>query len=342
MMSIVLLVLATTADAIAKSAGLKVDTYENCALHGTPSSSSIVPLLDFQVQMGGSAEVTGTLTYEATGLYAFDCAFGGGQLVFVWVDDHLVCHTDPPFGNTESSTDGSPQYPLEVDKGTAASIVIHIYSYAEAGPISSAALANVTVRWAALAAPMHAGARPTFVSVPAAALSATSSPLELHRRQLQRELKNGWNLWTYNLLAVARLPESFAISLALCKISSQECLTEVKIEDPLDHGQGSAVRVGPFAADQSYWQLYVAHAGLNVSVSATGGNGTLHLLVEPLGCSSATPAAPASSASTASSASSASSSLGSASASSSSDAALNCSDYALVVSPRFVWFRAGV
>jgi len=82
----------------------------------------------------------------------------------------------------------------------------------------------------------------------------------------------------------------------------------------------------------------VAYAGLNVSVSATGGNGTLHLLVEPLGCSSAS-AAPASAAS---SASSASASFGSTSSSSSSDAALNCSDYALVVSPRFVWFRAGI
>ena len=36
-----------------------------------------------------------------------------------------------------------------------------------------------------------------------------------------------------------------------------------------------SVRVGVFATDQSYWQFYVEYKGLNVSLSVTGGNGTL-------------------------------------------------------------------
>lgn len=102
-----LLAAVLTASAAAE---LKLDLFENNAISGTPNTTSTVPSLDFQVAMRGSAEVTGTLTYDETSLYAFDCAFGGGQIVFVWVNDHLVCHTNPPFGNTPSSTDGSPEY----------------------------------------------------------------------------------------------------------------------------------------------------------------------------------------------------------------------------------------
>ena len=97
-------------------------------------------------------------------------------------------------------------------------------------------------------------------------------------------------------------------------------LTETKIESTLPGG-GYAVRVGPFAADQSYWQLYVSYAGLNVSISATGGTGPLNLLVEPLGCAGAAGTEVAGGAA--------------------APEALNCSDFALVISPRYVWFRAG-
>jgi len=268
--------------AMLTTAGLRADFFDNSALHGPPSRTSSVHSLDFQVPVRGSVELTGTLAYDEATYYAFDCTFGGGQLVFVWVADHLVCHTNPPFGNTESSTDGSPEYPLPAKKGERAPVVVHVYSYAEAGPVTSAGTANVTVRWAKLAAPMHAGATPAYSPVPAGNLSPESSANELKRRALQSGLKVGWNLWTYNLLDVARLPQSYALSLALCQLSTQKCLTETKIEDG-----GTAVRVGPFATDQSYWQLYLSFAGLNTSISVTGGQGALNLLVEPLDCAPA-------------------------------------------------------
>ena len=37
------------------------------------------------------------MTLGASPYYAFNCTYGGGQLVFVWLADHLICHTDPPF-----------------------------------------------------------------------------------------------------------------------------------------------------------------------------------------------------------------------------------------------------
>ena len=287
-------------------ATLNVDTYDNCALHGA-STATAVPSLDFTVAMGGSAEVTGLISFNEAGYYAFDCSFGGGQLVFVWVDDHLVCHTNPPFGNTPSSTDGSPQYPLHYGKGASVPIIVHIYAYAEEGPITSAANANVTVQWATLLEPMSAGAKPTFVPVPASILSPATTPNEQRRRELQKGLASGWNLWTYNLLDVTKLPDSFALSLALCQLSTSACLRQTNIEDT-----HASIRVGPFAADQSYWQLYVWFAGVNVSISVTGGASALNVLVEPVNCSRP-----------------------------GGGVGLNCSDYALVVSPRFVWFRAG-
>ena len=47
----------------------------------------------------GSAEVVGTLTFPKETSYAFECTFAEGMMAFVWIRDHLVCHTRPvPFG----------------------------------------------------------------------------------------------------------------------------------------------------------------------------------------------------------------------------------------------------
>ena len=47
--------------------------------------------------------------------------------------------------------------------------------------------------------------------------------------------------------------------------------------------QAASIRVGPFAIDQSYWQFYLGFEGANLSLSYTGGNGTLHILATPQG-----------------------------------------------------------
>ena len=112
----------------------------------------------------------------------------------------------------------------------------------------------------------------------------------------------------YNLIGLVHLPDSSVLTTAFCQLSTGECLTATRIEDTKAH-----VRVGPFAIDQSYWQLYVAFRGLNTSISVVGGMRQLQLLVEPLNCAAGPPA------------------MGT----------VNCSDYELVLLARYQWLRPG-
>ena len=293
-------------------AQLKVERFAGASPHGTPISSSTVDSLDLTLgNFTGGVAVSGqiVLPKHAASFYAFDCTFQGGQIAYVWIDDHLVCHTDPPFGNTASSTDGSVVNPL-VGAGTSTRhVLVHIASASldGSGRVTSGPVASVSVRWAGLAAPLAAGAAPHFESIPSSLLEPARSPLESQRRALQDGLKNGWNLWGYNLIGLVRLPDSSVLTTALCTLSTAKCLTATRIEDPK-----AAVRVGPFAIDQSYWQLYLGFEGLNVSISVAGGHGPLHLLVEPLNCGSG-----------------------------SGSGSVNCSDFELVMLPRYQWFRPG-
>ena len=283
--------------------------------------------------------------------------------------DYLVCHTDPPFGNTPSSTDGCPENPLSGTKGEQSPVVVHVYNL-----LNGSNAATVSVRWSPLAVPLASGSTPVSVAIPASALSPVLPSAEVTRRALQDGLKVGWSTWSYNMLGVVRLPESSVrvrnvhclslclvlarlallwpclvlhrtavpwfhvtsrtwpfprlktrarahththtqartrahtraqvLTTAVCKLSTQQCLVATHIEDT-----AASIRVGVFAIDASYWQFYVMYDGLNISMSFSGGNGTLSAVVEPLGCS---------------------------------DAATNCSDYALVSMARFAWLRRGV
>ena len=303
----------------AAQGALRFETFENVALSGSPSSSGAIDSeLRLAVPVGGSTSLSGTLTYPTTGYYSFLCDFAGGQLVFVWILDHLVCHTNPPFGTRGQSTeDGTIVNPLRSREGQSVPILIHIYSASldDSGVATSEANASLSVNWLAQDAPLPLGGEPASGRVPIAGqfLSAETPDGEKKRRALQDALKVGWNTWSHSLLSIVRLPESYMLITALCQLSTQTCLDETYIED-----SNAAVRVGVFAADQSYWQFYAGFAGANVSFSVSGGNGTLHFLAEPLGCGGAT-----------------------AEAGGAAGAGVNCSDYALVVLPRYQWFRLG-
>ena len=107
--------LATALLFASTSATLHVASYDSYDVGGPhPTSTSTVDNLDLSLPVNGSAELTGTLTLGGSPYYAFNCSFGGGQLVFVWLADHLVCHTDPPFpmAGQGHSTDGIPSNPL--------------------------------------------------------------------------------------------------------------------------------------------------------------------------------------------------------------------------------------
>jgi len=221
--------------ALAASAELALDSFDSCATTGKPTSSETVSSLDFSLpKLGCAAEVTGTITLTGAKYFAIDCTLTGGQLAFVWVGDHLVCHSNPPFGNTPSSTDGSAENPLP-GNGRELPIVIHVYAKSDPnGTVVSNATAGVSVRWAPLASPMAAGSKPPLQPVPSSALSPRSSAGELQRRALQKGLLAGWNTWSYNMLEVVRLPHSFGLNTALCQLSTGKCLQSTKVEQ---HGQ---------------------------------------------------------------------------------------------------------
>jgi hypothetical protein len=285
------------------TSGVTMTTFGNSAMHGTPLTNTTVPNLELSVPLSptvGSAEITASLTFDKDIMVAFNCTFGEGIIAFVWIRDHLVCHTRPvPFGNSPSSTDGSPEYPLPVKNGQIDPVVVHVYN---TGANKTSA---ITIQWAELEAPLAKGSAPPTVPVPSANLSPALPASEIQRRTLQDALKTGWSTWSYNMLGVTRLPDSSTLTTAICKISTGDCLVQTHIED-----SAAEIRVGVFATDASYWQFYLGYKGVNVSLSYSGGSGPLNMLVEPQNCGTGA-------------------------------GSVDCSDYAVVVHPRFAWFRQG-
>jgi hypothetical protein len=152
-------------------------------------------------------------------MIAFNCTFAADVIAFVWIRDHLVCHTRPvPFGNSPSSTDGSPEYPLPVKKGQVDPVVVHVYNtganktsaisiqWVRPPPDSylSCSLAPVHIssccRQAELDAPMKKGSAPPTVPIPTPNLSPALPASEIQRRSLQDALKTGWSTWSAYLL----------------------------------------------------------------------------------------------------------------------------------------------
>lgn len=245
-----------------------------------------------------SAEVEGHLEFDARERYAFDCVFRGSETVaFLYVGDHLVCHSDPyPFGENAYMRDGTTSLPLSnvTIRGKPMPFLLRVYG-------SSPFFASV--RWTTVQIP-NANASTMFETIPSSAfVDVPTNPDEILRRELQRSEASGWSLWSsHNILAAVLLPESAYFRHYICRISTNECLRETYIED-----SKADIRVGRFAADKSYWTYYLAYAGVNVSLSFTGGQSPLRVLVDVVNCD-------------------------------------NCSssDYALVVDSQFAWGRAGV
>ena len=299
-----LLLALAAAHAEPAASGMTLCTYGNSAMHGRPQTNTTVNDLELSVPLSptiGSAEVTGSVSFDKDIMIALTCSFADGIMAFVWIRDHLVCHTHPvPFGNSPSSTDGSPEYPLPVKNGQIDPVVVHIYN---TGANKTSA---ISIQWAELEAPLAKGSAPPTVPIPASNLSPTLPASEIQRRALQDALKTGWSTWSYNMLGVTRLPDSSTLTTALCKVSTGDCLVQTHIED-----SAAEIRVGVFATDASYWQFYLGYKGVNVSLSYSGGNGPLNMLIEPQNCGAG------------------------------SSGTVDCSDYAVVVLPRFAWFRQG-
>ena len=107
--------------------GLRVDHFSNAAFSGPPSATTTVDSFDLSLpNFAGSAEISGNVTFPKSSFYSFECNFSGGQLVFVWISDHLICHTDPPFGITAGSIDGSAENPLWAEAGSQGTVLVHV------------------------------------------------------------------------------------------------------------------------------------------------------------------------------------------------------------------------
>lgn len=330
------------------SAALRVDTYARCAPSGTPTATVLVPSGNISLSdFGCFAEVTGVL-HATPGFYTFACELKGGQNVFVWVDDHLICHSKSLFGEQgPSAVDGSVANPLEVrpkpmagrsfapnwslgpdgNQTVALPFVAHIYAASanSTGQITSARESSVCISWAQLLEPLRATAAVATSPLPAGRLSSETPALEQRRRELQRRAASGWGAWTNNMLSIVRLPHSVALTTSVCLLSTGRCLRSTRVEDT-----ASTVRVGPYAVDGSYWHFYLGFAGANLSISVAGGNQPLRVLLEPLGCAATRSLGKAAGAGEGASARSGGAVWG-----------CNCSDLLVVASLRYMWQRAG-
>jgi len=298
-------VLAICAVSANAAAPVKFDIYNNSALALSPASTLTFPGL-FRLAVPSppsfSAELTTQLSFpRAPSWYVFSCELDPCvRVAFVWVDDHLICSAGP-YVPPPNSSDGSQANPIYYRLGSARrSAVVRAHFY-----VSSKTPPNLTfsLQWCEAAAP-SAGCAPA--PIPEAALAPGLPPLEATRVALQRGLASGWGLWLHgDVLSIIGLPSSARLKLLLCRVSTSDCLLHVGSMHP-----AGALRVGLHAHDRSIAQMFVAHAGLNASVTVLGGAGGLSVLVEVVGgCAGAPP--------------------------------LNCSDFLVALAGSFAWAREG-
>ena len=73
--------------------GLTLRVWNNTGRAGEPASTSIVagPILNLTASGPFSAELEGTIDFNASGVYEFFCNFSLTTTAFVWVDGHMIC-----------------------------------------------------------------------------------------------------------------------------------------------------------------------------------------------------------------------------------------------------------
>ena len=104
-----LIVAGANAERKSATQGLTLRTYGNTALAGTPSSTSVASSATIALAAApSSGELSGTLTFPASGTYEFTCNFTGTTTGWVWVDGHQVCND----GNAYKLGAGSFDNPL--------------------------------------------------------------------------------------------------------------------------------------------------------------------------------------------------------------------------------------
>ena len=285
-----LVVLLVGASAFATNTGLALSVFNNTALAGQPSSTSLVPTPNYTSASGSdpfSALITGTLSVTRGYTYNFTCDFGGAVLGYVHIDGHLVCQTG-------ANGPHKPAPPSVIS--VAYDLPLPVLSSTE-WPVRFAVVHN-----GSSTKPLSVGMSITRIGPSGsseegsawleAALSPALSKAEAQRDEMQAEISSGWAPWyDMSYTKLVRLPEGSALALMLCDGGAgggdngeTRCIEEARV-DWGPPGQGDVViRLGAHAYDRSYMQMYLATATCNVSVVVGGGDSLLASVEVVSGC----------------------------------------------------------
>ena len=98
-LSLVVLALIRFTDS-ALSTGLTLTVYENTARMPSPNTRKSLlhtPSFAYNTTEPFSADIEGTISFNTSGVYEFNCTFGRTTTAFVWIDGHMVrvpyCYT---------------------------------------------------------------------------------------------------------------------------------------------------------------------------------------------------------------------------------------------------------
>jgi len=93
--------------------GLTLTIYDNTAR--VPSANTHKSIIDtpsftFNTTKPFSADIEGTISFNVSGVFQFNCSFGRTTLAFVWIDGHMVCQD----GNAFLPAPGTMDNPLPI------------------------------------------------------------------------------------------------------------------------------------------------------------------------------------------------------------------------------------
>ena len=277
-----LAMLALAALGVATPAGLLLERYSNTQALGAPESTSTVDGADVRLEQANGAlslRLQGTWTPAVSADYVLHCGCAASDHLFLWIDDHMMCDTQSWTG-WQGPTRGPAAVPLKAGKAVYFRAHLHRAQGRPQLPVTMNLTLNMTGE---------------LQPIPASELSPAVPALQARRMTLQRGLLSGWNSWWSTIgakpgyrggmLAVALLPESFALTMVLCQLSTATCLSESTVAGTLTGPH--RVRPGIKALDASYAELWApAPGGLNVSLrwsaSTHNGGDDLAVLVTPL------------------------------------------------------------
>jgi len=216
----------------------------------------------------------GSAPGELGNSYDFHCG-STADMMYVWIDDHMVCHYGV-YNNPTSSFDGTPATPLRYLSKRQLPIRVHLY-YLNGS--TSALPITLTVQ-------VRANGTGGYNDIPTALLIPSLDPNEVTRAALQKEAATGWGTWLpQSIFSVAHLPDAATLTFGYCNKTAKSCIMHDVIESqPLP---GVVLRAGPHRVNRTYAQFYYAWYELNVSVEywVDRAADTLDVLVTPISCS---------------------------------------------------------